>query len=58
MMLARVGTPTRAESQRKGRITQQRTRGNIARSRKLREYLDQPEVEALIEVAPTPIARC
>ncbi len=54
MILVPVGRPNRAESERRLRVAQSRASGNVARSRKLPEYLDQPEVEALIEAAPHP----
>ena len=54
MTLVSIGRPTRAESERRLRVAQSRASGKVARSRKLPEYLDQPEVEALIEVAPHP----
>ena len=54
MTLVPLGRPTRAESERTLRVAQSRASGKVARSRKLPEYLDQPEVEALIDAAPHP----
>lgn len=57
MSTALTGRPTRAISERKQRIAQQRASGNVARRQALPEYLEQHEVEALIQAAPTPHAR-
>lgn len=57
MTTALVGRPTKAITQRKQSVAQQRASGKVARRRTLPEYLEQSEVEALIQAAPNPQAR-
>ena len=52
MTLALTGRPTRSESQRRQRIVQSRASGNVARRQTVPEYLEPPEVQALIQAAP------
>lgn len=42
---------------RKQRLAQQRARGNVARRSSLPEYLEKPEIDALIQLAPHAQAR-
>ena len=57
MTTALTGRPTKAISQQKRRIAQQRASGSVARRKSLPEYLEQHEVEALIQAAPNPQSR-
>ncbi len=49
---AHPGRPTKAETQLKLRIAQSRASGKIAKPKRLPEYLEPPEVSALIDCAP------
>ncbi len=52
MIPVHPGRPTRAETQQKTRALQSRASGNVARRQTIPEYLDAPEIEALIANAP------
>ena len=51
------GRPTRALVKRQQSISQSRAGGNVARRASLPEYLEAPEINALIQVAPHAQAR-
>ncbi len=52
MILIGLGRPTAAESQHKTRVLRYRGKGNIASRQSIPEYLDPPEIEALLANAP------
>ena len=52
MILIGLGRPTVAESQYKTRVLRYRGKGNLASCQSIPEYLDPPEIEALLANAP------
>lgn len=52
MTLARIGRPTKLESQRRQSIAKQRASGNVSRREKIPEWLEQSEINGMIQAAP------